>query len=789
MNKCYNWFQMIIDKTRQLFHLLRGRRIRFDLNPYQRTLRQIDARESVLAGQTDAQLKEQSQRQIQQARTGGSLKTLLVDTFALGREMSRRSLGLRHYDVQLLAGLALHQGNMVEMQTGEGKTLAVVLPAILNALTGRGVHILTFNDYLARRDAEWMGPVYKAFGLTVGFIQEGMCISERQQAYACDITYGTAREIGFDYLRDHLCRNTADLVQRPHHVVFVDEADSILIDEARIPLVIAGSVDSEVMNLYDAVTVARSLKPETDYDIDEHARNTFLTDKGITTAEALLKCGPLHNPENFERLARLNLALHAEHLLQCDKDYIVRDNKIELVDEFTGRVALNRQWPHGLQTALEAKEGLDTQPQGMIRNSIILVHFLQHYQKTAGMTATALPTAEEFYDFYKLKTVVIPPHKPCIRTDLPDQIFAKTQVKAQALVEHIRDMHATGRPILVGTGSVRESEDLATRLHNAGIVCQVLNAKNNEQEAKVVAQAGSLNAVTISTNMAGRGTDIKLGGGRAHEYETVRALGGLHVIGTHRFESRRIDNQLRGRSGRQGDPGSSQFFVSLEDELIQRYGLATCLSKFCQEQAHEQPLTHRRVSRDIAHVQRIIEGQNFQIRKTLWKYSYLLEQQREIIYKKRNDLLKQKKTLHLLETHHPQRFAQLRSTVPTDIIEQCEREVALYHTDRAWSYYLAEAEHLRMFIHVRSLDGCDPLGEFHQAIAQTFREMQTRLNDSILNTLSTVNITPNGINFEEAGLKTPTSTWTYVINDNPLGNWTQRLRNSIKRKVKEKLFR
>ena len=771
----------LMNKIRQVYHLLRGRRIRFDLSPYQHTLRQINAKETELARQTDAQLKDQSRHLIQQTRNGTPLTSLLVDTFALGKEISQRVLGLRHYDVQLLAAIALHQGRMVEMQTGEGKTLAVVLPALLNALTGRGVHILTFNDYLARRDTAWMGPIYHAFGLSVGFIQEGMNTSERQQAYACDITYGTAREIGFDYLRDNLCQHTADRVQRGHHVVFVDEADSILIDEGRIPLVIAGSLEDEVTDLYDAATIARNLTSDIHFDIDENGRNIFLTDEGITEAETRLVCGPLHNPENLERLARLNLALHAEYLLQRDKDYIVRNNTIELVDEFTGRVALNRQWPHGLQTALEAKEGLDTQPQGMIRNAIILVHFLKHYRKTAGMTATAQPAAEEFYEFYDLQTVVIPPNRPCVRTDWPDQVFSQQPAKAKALLEHIQTVHATGRPILVGSGSVSESETLAARIRSAGIVCQILNAKNDEQEAKIIAQAGSLHAVTISTNMAGRGTDIQLGGGRAHEYETVKALGGLHVIGTHRFESRRIDNQLRGRAGRQGDPGSSQFFISLEDELIQRYGLDPTISQFRSAEHDECPQPNPKLSREIARAQRIIEDQNFQVRKMLWKYSYLLEQHRDVIYKKRNDLLEQRKTLGVLKTHLPQRFAELQATVALPVLEQCEREVALYHIDRAWSHYLSEVEHLRMFINVRSLDGCDPLTEFHKAIAQAFHDMQAHLNDSILDTLRTVDITAEGIDFQKAGLRTPAATWTYIVNDNPLGNWTQRLRSSVRR--------
>jgi preprotein translocase subunit SecA len=402
------------------------------------------------------------------------------------------------------------------------------------------------------------------------------------------------------------------------------------------------------------------------------------------------------------------------------------------------------------------------------------------------MTATAQVAAEEFFEFYDLKTVVIPPNKSCVRDDLPDLIFANQSAKTRALVAHIREVHSSGRPILVGTGSVFESETLAEHLRDAGISCQVLNAKNDEEEARIVAQAGSLKAITISTNMTGRGTDIQLGGVRAVEAKTVKSLGGLYVIGTNRFESRRIDNQLRGRSGRQGDPGMSQFFIALDDELVLRYGLVDGIPI---PPDNEQPLADHRINREIARAQRIIEGQNFQIRKMLWKYTYLLEQHREIIYQKRDDLLIHKKQLHLLERHLPERFTQLRSCVPEEVLAQCERDVALYHIDCAWSYYLAEVEYLRLFIHVRSLDGCDPLNEFHKAIGPLFRATQTHLNDSTLETLSTVDITENGINLDKAGLKTPSATWTYIINDNPLGDWNQRLRNIVKRKIKAMLFR
>ena len=492
---------------------------------------------------------------------------------------------MRPFDVQVLAAIAMHQGKLAEMQTGEGKTLAAVLPAYLNALTGQGVHVLTFNDYLARRDAQWMGPLYRFLGLTVGAVQQGMSPADRRRAYACDVTYVTAKEAGFDYLRDHLCMAPEDLVHRPFHYAIVDEADSILIDEARVPLVIAGSVEARRVDPYQAAELVRSLDARRDFETDEFARNVHFTDSGLDRLESQLRCGDLHAAENLDLLTELSMALHAQVLLRREVDYIVRDGQIELVDEFTGRVAENRRWPDGLQAAVEAKEGVPLRPQGTIRGSITLQHFLRLYPKVCGMTATAQAAAAEFEEFYELAVVVIPPNRPCVRVDAEDTVFTHKEAKYAVLVAEIAAARGRGQPVLVGTASVGESEHLAARLAKAGIECRVLNARNDEQEAAIVAQAAMAGAVTISTNMAGRGTDIKLGGDPPDEREPVVARGGLYVIGTNRHESRRIDDQLRGRAGRQGDPGQSRFFISLEDDLMERYGIGDLLPQRYREPA------------------------------------------------------------------------------------------------------------------------------------------------------------------------------------------------------------
>ncbi len=476
-----------IAKLVEFFYRARGRLVELDLAPYRNLLARINK----LSFETEAddRLKSRSASLMGRARQGESLDNLLVEGFALVCEPASRVLAMRPFDVQVLAGIAMHQGKLAEMPTGEGKTLAAVLPAYLNALGGRGVHVLTFNDYLARRDAEWMGPLYRFLGLTVGSVQEGMTAPERRKAYACDVTYVTAKEAGFDYLRDHLCTVPEDLVHRPFHYAIVDEADSILIDEARVPLVIAGNVDTRRIDPCRAAALVQTLDSRRHFKTDEYARNVRFTELGFDCLESELDCGSLHAAENLELLTELSLALHARVLLRREVDYVVRDGRIELVDEFTGRVARNRRWPDGLQAAVEAKEGVELQPQGIVRGSITLQHYLRLYPKVAGMTATAQPAAEEFYTFYNLGVVVIPPNRPCIRADRPDRIFTNKEAKTQALIAEISSVHRKGRPILVGTASVAESEHLAARLMETGIACQVLNAKNDEREAQIIAQA------------------------------------------------------------------------------------------------------------------------------------------------------------------------------------------------------------------------------------------------------------------------------------------------------------
>ncbi len=763
---------MLVGRLRQLFHRFRGRLVEFDLTPYQKLLAQVEAHGEELRRQDDGQLRELGARLKTQARAEATLDDLLVETFALVREVAGRVLGLYPFDVQMMAGMALHQGKLVEMQTGEGKTLAAVAPACLNALTGAGVHVLTFNDYLARRDAQWMGPIYEFLGLSAGFIQEGMTPRDRQRAYACDVTYATAKEAGFDFLRDHLCQRQEDLVHRPFHFALVDEADSILIDEARIPLVIAGSTDEVVANPYEIAELVRTLRPGVDYDKDENARNAFLTDAGLDRAEKALHCANLAG--NMPLLGQLYQALHAQALLTRDVDYIVREGKVELVDEFTGRVVEDRHWPHGLQAAVEAKEGMPIQAEGLIRGAITLIHFAQLYPKLAGMTATAQAAAEEFTQFYRLTVVVIPPHRPSVRQDEPDLVFATQEAKRRAIVGEITAVHATGRPILVGTCSVAESEELADALRRKGVACQVLNAKNDELEAEIVAQAGALGAVTISTNMAGRGTDIRLGGKTGGYHDEVAALGGLYVIGTNRHESRRIDDQLRGRAGRQGDPGSSRFFISVRDDLFQRFGIDEQVVHAYDNDAQDKPVGDREVSREIAHVQRVIEGQNLEIRKTLWRYSYVIEQQRRIVHARRQEVLTGRARASLLAQRASDRYQQLHAAVGPEVLEQVERQVTLFHIDRCWTDYLDYVAHVREGIHLTTPADRSPLDEYHMTVGRAFRHLLETIDNSIVETFRSAEITADGIDMEKEGLKGPSSTWTYLINDHPFGDWFER---------------
>jgi preprotein translocase subunit SecA len=733
----------------------------------------INARGESLARATDSELRHGAEVLRRQARDGVALDALLPECFALVRETAWRTLQERPYDVQMLAGIALHHGRLVEMQTGEGKTLAAVAPAALNALTGRGVHVLTYNDYLARRDAAWMGPIYERLGLTVGFVQEGLTTEERQRAYGCAITYLTVKEAGFDHLRDSLSLDHGKQVHRPFHLALVDEADSLLIDEARIPLVIAGNLDEEGIDLHRLAAVARFLQPGADFGTDEYGRNIFLTDRGAQRAEALLGCGNLYTMQNLRLQADLRNALHAATLLRRDVDYIVREGRIELVDELTGRVAENRHWPDGLQPALEAKEGLLPQPEGKILASITIQHYLKKYPRLCGMTATARPAAHELAEIYDLAVQPVPPHRPCIRIDHPDVIYASREGKRQALLEEITDVHATGRPILVGTVSVQESERLAAGLFRAGVSCRVLNAKNDAQEAEIIAEAGALGAVTISTNMAGRGTDIRLGGAGERQRNEVVALGGLYVLGTNRHESRRIDDQLRGRAGRQGDPGSSRFFISLEDDLLQRCGIERLIpAKLRQDLAAETVINHPSVRREVDRVQRIMEGQHGDLRKRLLGFSQRLEFQRGELQEWRQAVLDDCAAESLLAERCAPRWDRLCAVYGETMLHGIERHITLLLIDRCWSDHLAEMQAARDEVHLVQMGGRDPFTEFCLRAGAAFEALLVRIDDTIVETFERITVTADGVDWEREGLRRPSSTWTYLVNDNVFGSNT-----------------
>ncbi len=737
---------------------------RKELAPYLPRLDAINAREAEMAGLADAELSERTRALRERARSGEALDALLPEWFALVRETARRTLGERPYEVQLLAGIAMHEGKLVEMQTGEGKTLAAVAPVALHALAGRGVHVLTYNDYLARRDADWMGPIFQRLGLTVGCVQEGLTPEARRRAYGCDVTYVTVKEAGFDYLRDGLCLEPSGQVHRPFHFALVDEADSLLIDEARIPLVIAGNVDEAAIDLLRLTEVARKLERGVDFDLDEYARNIFLTDRGAERAEALLRCEDLFAAENVRLLAELRNALHAEALLRRDVDYIVREGRLELVDELTGRVAENRLWPDGLQAALEAKEGLLLRPEGRILDSLTIQLFLQKYPRLCGMTGTARPAAAELAEVYGVQVLAVPTHRPSIRIDHPDVFFGTREAKRQALLEEIGRVHAAGRPILVGTVSVEESERLAGDLRLAGIDCRVLNARNDAEEAEIVAEAGAPGAVTISTNMAGRGTDIRLGGSGERHRDPVVALGGLYVIGTNRHESRRIDDQLRGRAGRQGDPGTSRFFISLEDDLMQRYGIEKLLpARFFREPAADHP--HRVIEREVARVQRIVEGQHGDLRKRLLAASRVLERQRARLQEWRQEVLEERDEESLLAERSP-RWQGLGAAFGENLLRSIERRITLITLDRNWSHHLADMQAFRDEVYLVQLDGRDPFAEFYRTADKAFDELLERIDDDIVEIFERVEITAAGVDWEREGLLGPSSTWTYLVNDN-----------------------
>jgi preprotein translocase subunit SecA len=594
---------------------------------------------------------------------------VLPEVFAAVREAAKRTLGQRHFDVQLIGGMVLHQRKIAEMKTGEGKTLVATLPAVLNALAGRGVHVVTVNDYLARRDAEWMGRIYNFLGLSVGVIVHGLSDQQRKEAYNCDIIYGQNNEFGFDYLRDNMKFNLEDYVQREHHYAIVDEVDSILIDEARTPLIISGASEESTDTYYIVDRVMPRLRAEEHFTVDEKLRTASLTEEGVTRVEQLLGLDNLYDPRNILLLHHVTQALKAHTLFKRDVEYVVKDGQVMIVDEFTGRLMPGRRWSDGLHQAIEAKENVRIETENQTLATITFQNYFRMYKKLAGMTGTADTEAREFKEIYNLDVAVIPTNMPMIRTDNHDVVFKTETEKFDAVIEEIRDCHERGQPVLVGTVSIEKSERVANQLKKTGIKHAVLNAKNHEREAEIVAQAGRFKSVTISTNMAGRGTDIVLGGNPeglaaaetgtkdpndenfqralakygvqcAAEREDVLKAGGLHILGTERHESRRIDNQLRGRSGRQGDPGSSRFYLSLEDDLLRIFGadrLKGLMSRIGMEDG--VPIEHRWISRAIENAQKKVEAHNFDIRKHLLEYDDVMNKQREVVYHRRRELL------------------------------------------------------------------------------------------------------------------------------------------------------
>jgi len=608
-----------------------------ELERIQPIVDQINSLEPEMQQLSDADLKAKTGQFRERLDNGETLDDLLPEAFAVVREASQRATeeGFRHYDVQLIGGIVLHEGNIAEMKTGEGKTLAATLPAYLNALTGQGVHIITVNDYLAERDSEWMGQIYEFLGLEVGVILSGMDTEARKEAYQADITYGTNNEFGFDYLRDNMAISKEDLVQGELNFAILDEVDSILIDEARTPLIISGPTEHSPALYYKFAKVAPRLEEGRDYEVDEKANNVIVTEEGIERVEDMLNIDNLYQDENLELSHHLNQALHAQALMKRDEDYIVKDGEVYIVDEFTGRLMPGRRYGEGLHQAIEAKEGVKIQKETQTLASITFQNFFRMYNKLSGMTGTAATEAEEFEEIYDLGVVVIPTNEPMIRDDRDDLIYKTEEIKFRAVVRDIVDSHKQGQPVLVGTRSIEKSEELSRKLKRENIPHKVLNAKHHEQEAEIVKDAGQPGAVTIATNMAGRGTDIVLGDG-------VKEKGGLYVLGTERHESRRIDNQLRGRSGRQGDPGVSQFYVSLEDDLMRLFG-SDKISGIMDTLGYDedQPIEHPLISRSLENAQKKVEARNFEIRKQVLEYDNVMNQQRKIIYKQRQQILQE----------------------------------------------------------------------------------------------------------------------------------------------------
>src|SRR6056297_73431 len=761
---------------------------------------EINNLEADMQALSDQKLKDKTEEFKNRHQNGESLDQLLPEVFAVVREASQRATeeGFRHFDVQLIGGMVLHEGDIAEMKTGEGKTLAATLPVYLNALTGKGVHVVTVNDYLAERDSEWMGQIYRFLGLSVGVILSGMPPVERRKAYNCDITYGTNNEFGFDYLRDNMAYKEEDLVQREYHYAILDEVDSILIDEARTPLIISGPVQESSSDYKKFNRVIPHLKEDEDYELDEKNKLVTLTEAGVEKAENKLNVDNLYSEENFKLNHQLNQALKAHTLMKKDRDYIVKDGAVKIVDEFTGRVMEGRRYSEGLHQAIEAKEGVEVQKGSQTFAKITLQNFFRMYDKLAGMTGTAETEEEEFIKIYDMPVVVIPTNEPLVRDNMPDLVFTNKEAKYKHVIAEIKRLYEKGRPVLVGTADIENSEMLSRELKRKNISHEVLNAKNHEREAEIIKDAGQKKSVTIATNMAGRGTDIVLG-------EGVVELGGLHVLGTERHESRRIDNQLRGRAGRQGDPGSSRFYVSLEDDLLRLFGsdkINGILDKLGVEE--DQPVEHKLISNSIERAQQKVEGRNFDLRKAILEYDDILNKQREVIYEQRKTLLTtdelEEKIAGMLEQLlddvmemfisedlHPDEWDlegmfeylhgiglakeinvdDLDTIAKTDIKEkitlsslasyEAKREkvdsdrfnkiikfLSLRVIDRKWMNHLDNMDELRQGIGLRAYGQKDPLTEYKFESFDMFNELTSSIREDIIRSIFRIEVHEDG---------------------------------------------
>jgi len=757
---------------------------------YLKTLQPLVDRINSFEPEMEALLDSDFPARINQWRSeveqGRELDDLLPEVYALVREASRRTLGMRPFDVQLLGGIVLHEGRIAEMKTGEGKTLVATMPIVLNALTGKGVHLVTVNDYLARRDAEWMGAVYTFLGLSVGNIEHGLDDEQRKAIYNSDIVYGTNNEFGFDYLRDHMKFYPNQLVQRELHYAIVDEVDSVLIDEARTPLIISGPAEDSTSQYKKINTIIPQLKKERDFTVDEKAKTVLLTEDGVARCESILGLDNLFDPKNISDQHHILQALKAHHLFQKDVDYIVKDGQVMIVDEFTGRVMPGRRYSDGLHQALEAKEKVKVEAENQTLATITFQNFFRIYDKLAGMTGTADTEAVEFKEIYNLDVSVIPTHKPMVREDSPDVVYMSQKEKYEAIIQEIRHLHHKGQPVLVGTTSIEKSEFIARGLNKINVPHEVLNAKHHEKEAQIIAEAGEAGRVTIATNMAGRGTDIVLG-------EGVREVGGLHILGTERHESRRIDNQLRGRSGRQGDPGSSRFYLALDDDLLRLFGserISNLMDRVGVEEG--QAIENRFISRAIENAQHRVEEHNFDIRKQLLEFDDVMNQQREVIYARRREIMVEEdleSSIHaylddVLETMYEDlpkikageeidpetrksHLARLKDVFALDrvmslddqvpdmeearqgvltILEELKRNAPdhfheilrfflLESLDRFWKEHLLNMDHLKEGIGLRGYGQKDPKQEYKREGFQLFQELLYLIKESTLKSL------------------------------------------------------